>query len=161
MMNLSELHIREKVLRKSIPVFINSFNQLHYLSELVQFLLDNGFGNIYVMDNQSQYPPLLDWFREVIVSSARRVSIIRYEDNHGPHFFHRSELFKSIWNYPHFYTDPDIIFTELSPVFVSYFLTVSEKLKVAKVASALSLPEVPDMMETQIRMPETNQCQYP
>lgn len=148
---------QEYFLRKTLPVFINSFNQYHYLNQLVEFLLKSCFANIWIMDNQSTYPPLLDYYDKIVDATGRRVSVFYYSNNMGPHFFHQSGLFTSLWNYPHFYTDPDIIFPELSTNFVTYFLNVSDHFKIAKVAPALTLPEVEDMVEAKICMPETNQ----
>lgn len=47
-------------LRKTTPVFLNSFNQPTYLAVIVAQLLENGFERIVVCDNDSRSPKLLE-----------------------------------------------------------------------------------------------------
>jgi len=47
-----------------VPIVINSFNRLSYLERVVDALRARGYDNIYVIDNDSTYAPLLDYYRE-------------------------------------------------------------------------------------------------
>lgn len=47
---------------KNIPIIIISFNQYFYLKQLVDFLIQNKYTNIVIVDNNSSYPPLLKYF---------------------------------------------------------------------------------------------------
>lgn len=49
---------------KEIPVIINNFNRLTTLKQLVESLEKRGYRNIYILDNDSTYPPLLEWYKE-------------------------------------------------------------------------------------------------
>ena len=50
---------------KSIPIIIISFNQLHYLRQLIAFLKKYEYSNIVIIDNNSTYKPLLDYFETI------------------------------------------------------------------------------------------------
>ena len=45
-----------------IPVIINNFNRLEYLKKLIESLEIRGYRNIYIIDNLSTYPPLLQYY---------------------------------------------------------------------------------------------------
>lgn len=66
-----------------IPVIIINFNQLHYLKQLVDFLLIRNFKNIIIIDNKSDYPPLLDYYREI----NNKVTIELMDNNYGHKVF--------------------------------------------------------------------------
>ena len=46
-----------------IPVIINNFNRLTTLRSLITSLEERGLHNIHILDNDSTYPPLLEWYR--------------------------------------------------------------------------------------------------
>ena len=46
-----------------IPILINSFNRLTTLKALIASLEARGYKSIYILDNKSTYPPLLEWYR--------------------------------------------------------------------------------------------------
>ena len=46
-----------------IPVIINNFNRLTTLRSLITSLEERGLHNIHILDNNSTYPPLLEWYR--------------------------------------------------------------------------------------------------
>ena len=76
---------------KTIPIIIISFNQLHYLRQLVDFLLRQGYTRIVILDNASTYTPLLDYFETI----EDRVTIHRLETNIGHLSFWKSpEIYK-------------------------------------------------------------------
>ena len=72
----------EAALRRSLPVFVNSFNQLTYLRDTVNWLHEHGFRNITVLDNASCYAPLLAYFETESFKS--RVTLVALGDNIGP-----------------------------------------------------------------------------
>lgn len=133
------MDIREQMLRRSTPVVINSFNQLYYLKNIVSKFLDEGFLNIVIFDNQSSYPPLLDYLREVV--SDNRVFVIYYNENKGPRYFFTNGLYRFMFGGGAFlYTDPDLTWDKLSDDFVSRFYDLTVKYGVFKVGSALTIP---------------------
>lgn len=49
---------------KNIPIVILNRDRFHPLVEQVTVLKKKGYHNITVIDNQSTYPPLLEWYKE-------------------------------------------------------------------------------------------------
>lgn len=45
---------------RDVPIFINSFNRVNCLRQLIQWLQTHGYRRIFVIDNASTYPPC--WF---------------------------------------------------------------------------------------------------
>lgn len=48
---------------KNIPIVILNRDRFHPLVEQVTVLKEKGYHNIVVIDNQSTYPPLLEWYK--------------------------------------------------------------------------------------------------
>jgi hypothetical protein len=101
----SELPTQELLLRRSLPVVINSFNQFTYLKNLFDKLEADGFRNFIIVDNCSTYPPLLAYYDHLNVSG--RAAVVMYGENKGPHFFHMKGVYKLFGSLPHIFTDPD------------------------------------------------------
>lgn len=49
---------------KNIPIVILNRDRLHPLVEQVNVLKSKGYNNITIIDNQSTYPPLLEWYAQ-------------------------------------------------------------------------------------------------
>jgi len=137
-----DLPIQELLLRRTLPVVINSYNQYTYLHQLVEKLTRDQFKNIVVLDNDSTYPRLLSYYKSLTKSG--QVLIIYYGENRGPHFFHLRHLYRMFGSLPHLYTDPDVSYEELAPDFVSHLLFLSEKYSMFKVGPALEIPSAED-----------------
>jgi hypothetical protein len=149
------MNISEILARASIPVFINSFNQFTYLRDLVNILLSNQFRNLWILDNKSTHPSLLEFYRIATEKYKGVVNVLYYKENYGPHYFHASDFYKSVWNCPHFYTDPDLSFESIHPDFVQSLINTSIRYKIAKVGVALTIPSEGDMVDVKRAMPET------
>ena len=52
---------------KEIPIIINNFNRLDTLQKLIASLEIRGYRNIYIIDNLSTYPPLLDYYKSCVI----------------------------------------------------------------------------------------------
>lgn len=99
---------------RDVPIFINARDRLGVMKKLIYWLLDAGYRNLIVLDNDSTYPPLLEYYAALEKDS--RVKIIRLEKNFG---------FKALWlsnvleqlkiSTPYVYTDPDILPIESCP----------------------------------------------
>lgn len=91
---------------KCIPIVIISFNQLFYLKQLVNFLLKNEYTKIVIVDNNSTYKPLLDYFETI----KNQTIIHRLEENIGHlSFWKRSDIFKIYSKGYYVVTDADIV----------------------------------------------------
>ena len=75
----SELPIQEILLRRSLPVVINSFNQYTYLKNLLGKLESDGFRNFMIVDNNSTYAPLLAYYDEL--NKSGKAAVILYGEN--------------------------------------------------------------------------------
>ena len=133
------MELKELFLRKTIPVIINSFNQKYYLQNLVEKFLSFGFKNIYILDNSSTSPQLIDYYQDI--SKNKFITIIYYGVNRGPRSFHLDGYSELFGNIPHIYTDPDLDFDFLADDYVGFLLNISHKYKICKVGSALEIPD--------------------
>lgn len=140
-MAASNLEIKEVVLRRTTPVVINSFNQLTYISNMIEKLIDEEFKNIYILDQCSTYPPLLEWYAKI----SSHVTIFMQSKNMGPHDFFISKKYHIFGGAPFLYTDADLDWHELAPDFLTKFFHIANALKIFKVGSALEIPKAQDL----------------
>lgn len=49
---------------KKTPIIINNFNRLSTTVQLIDALKQRGYNNIHILDNQSTYPPLLEFYKK-------------------------------------------------------------------------------------------------
>jgi GT2 family glycosyltransferase len=127
---------------KKIPIIIISFNQLHYLRKLIDFLLKYKYTNIVIIDNNSTYEPLLDYF-DTIKSS---VTIHRLSENYGHLvFWQNKELFDRYSKGYYVVTDADIVPHEDCPGnFVQHFRRILDKNPdITKVGFSLKMDDIP------------------
>lgn len=138
------MEIREIVLRRTISVWINSFNQPTYLKNIVGKFLSNEFKNLFILDNGSDSEPLNRYYRE-IADTGLPVMVLYYNANVGPWYFHNSQMYRMLGNCPHLYTDPDIDFDTLADNFLSRLIDLSDEYRIPKVGAALEVPTLEDM----------------
>ncbi|KQW97699.1 glycosyltransferase family 2 protein [Flavobacterium sp. Root420] len=128
---------------KSIPIIIISFNQFHYLEKLIDFLTSNNYSNIVIIDNNSTYEPLLNYFNKI----ESIATIHRLKDNHGHLvFWENKDLFKKYSKGYYALTDADINpITECPTDFLNYFKTILDRdSKITKVGFSLKVNDIPD-----------------
>lgn len=98
------------------PVIINSMNRLSHLKEQLSWLESCGLKNIIIIDNQSTYLPLIEFYDKI------NYKIIRNQKNMGYLALWFNPIFKSLKNNFYIYTDPDIIACDECPSnFIEYF----------------------------------------
>lgn len=139
------MKLQEALLRKTIPVVINSYNQPTYLERLVESFFTQGFKNIVVVDNSSESAQLERLLIEMQVSN--RAFVLKYPNNRGPRAFHLEGFYKLLPDMPHLYTDPDVEFDMLSDEFVTTLISISDKFQCAKVGSGIEIPPPDDCKE--------------
>lgn len=125
---------------KDIPIVINNFNRLEYPSKLISFLQLNGFSNIIILDNRSDYPPLLEYYQ------SATVRIIREPKNYGHLALWHSGLYRKLrWNY-FVYTDSDVVpIEECSADFMDYFRKIlADRQELDKVGFGIRIDDLPD-----------------
>jgi len=128
---------------KSVPIIIISFNQLFYLRQLIDFLKKTGHTNIVILDNVSDYAPLLEYYEEL----GDSVKIYRMKKNFGHRaFWYSGEVYDRYRKGYFVITDPDIVPCEDCPAdFLTYFKKLLDKNPfVKKVGFSLELEDIPD-----------------
>jgi hypothetical protein len=137
-MSQPDLPLSEIILRRSTPVVINSFNQLTYVKNMVAKLREARFGNLYILDQASTYPPLRAWLAGV---HERGEALPLYSPaNKGPHDFFLSQTYKLFGGGPVIYTDPDLSWTQLAPDFLTRMFAIAHRYRIFKVGPALTIP---------------------
>jgi len=125
---------------KNIPVIINNFNRLECLKLQINWLESAGMTNIYIIDNASTYPPLLEYYKTskyLVFQLTKNVGHLAFWDTHVQQWFK---------NQYYILTDPDIIPVEECPLdVVSYFLEILEnRPSITKVGFGLKIDDIPD-----------------
>jgi hypothetical protein len=145
------MHAREIILRKTLPVIINSYNQPSYLKNIIKKFELNNFHNIIIIDNDSKSPELLEYYD--YLKSSTNYTVLYYNQNNGPRYFHFNYLFNIFDGIPHLFSDPDLDFDVLNEDFLSTLLDYSEKYKVFKIGCALEIPNENEIKPDLFYMP--------
>jgi SAM-dependent methyltransferase len=67
----------------SLPIFIVNYNQLACLRKQLAWLINAGYKNIRILDNQSNYPPLLEFYKNIKRNLNGAVDVVILEKNYG------------------------------------------------------------------------------
>ena len=90
-----------------IPIFINNRDRVGCLSKLIDWLLESGYRRIYILDQDSTYPPLLEFYE--IFRKDPRVHVLRMK-NFGFQCIWQSGILEDLdVQTPYVYTDSDIL----------------------------------------------------
>jgi hypothetical protein len=125
---------------RHIPVIINNYNRINHLVKLIDWLEKAEMQNIYIIDNASTYPLLLDFY------SQTKHTVVKLNANIG---------YKALWDtsihlwfkgLPYIYTDPDILPIEECPVdAIKHFQEILDKYEdINKVGFGLQIDDIPD-----------------
>lgn len=122
-----------------IPVFIISYNRLSYLTETIAALEKCGISNIHIIDNNSSYPPLLEFYDNC------KYDVIRLKENGGHLVFWKNPIFDKYRNDFYIVTDPDIVPIDECPKdFIERMFNVLRRYPfVKKVGFSLKLEDIP------------------
>lgn len=93
---------------RDIPIFINSRDRLGCLQKLMGWLLQEGFSNIYILDNDSSYEPLLRYY--IQLTEENKAKIILLKKNWGHKAIWDSGILEKLnITTPYVYTDSDVV----------------------------------------------------
>ena len=121
-----------------VPIFINCRDRVSDLRRLVAWLERAGHDRITLLDNDSTYPPLLEYLNE----TPHRV--VWFGRNRGSQALWEAGL---VPNVPFVYTDPDVVPLDDCPLdAVQHFLELLNRHDVGKVGFGLSLQGVAPFM---------------
>src|ERR1700741_1141203 len=99
-----------------IPIIINNRNRYTFLKMMIDQLTGFGYRNIYVLDNDSTYPPLLEYYRRI------PANVIFLKANVGYKALWETNVFEQFKNGFYVYSDPDILMQEDCPKDFVYHL---------------------------------------
>lgn len=124
----------------NIPIYINNFNRLSTTKKLVEDLQKLGYQNITILDNQSSYPPLLEWY------DSDPCRIIHLARNMQSYALWDCGEFKNVAEEPWIvYSDSDIeLNPNAPPDFVNILIEKADKYNFTKAGLALSIENLPD-----------------
>jgi|LauGreDrversion4_2_1035121.scaffolds.fasta_scaffold03025_9 hypothetical protein len=122
-----------------IPIIINNFNRLTYLKLQINWLVNAGYKNIYIIDNNSSYEPLLDFYETL------PFTIFKLDQNIGHFSLWETVIYMKFKNSYYVYTDPDILPIEQCPNdFLNYFKKVLDEFPlIKKVGFGLKIDDLP------------------
>jgi hypothetical protein len=123
-----------------IPIIINNFNRFQFLNQQITWLENAGYTNIHIIDNQSTYPPLLEYYKTL------PYTIYKLDRNQGHFSLWETILFSRFSNDYYVYTDPDIMPIDECPFnVVAHFHTLLNKYpSYKKVGFGLLINDIPD-----------------
>jgi len=125
---------------KDIPIIINNFNRLTTLKKLIHSFEKRGYTNLIILDNKSDYKPLLDFY------DRTNYKVYRLRRNIGSKALWKSGVFLKYMFSNFCYTDSDLEIVEECPDdFMEVFYTILKKYKeVYKVGFSLKIDDLPD-----------------
>lgn len=123
-----------------IPVIINNRNRFTFLKQLVESMEKLGYKNIVILDNDSTYAPLLEYYKSI---------------PYKVHYLGKNLGYKALWLSPVFneykrswyvYTDPDMIPVDESAkdVVEQLYRVLMRFSKYEKAGVALKIDDLPD-----------------
>lgn len=125
----------------SIPIIINNFNRLNCLLLLIQKLEEYNLRNIIILDNNSSYPPLLDYYKTC------KYPIHYLNENLGFLALWKSNLYDNIYSKSYYVlTDPDVIPDSDCPKdFIAHFYNLLQKYPgLDKIGFNLRIDNIPE-----------------
>ena len=138
--------------------YIINFNRLKWTKQLAIDLADRGFTPI-ILDNNSSYPPLLDWYN----SSDFKFKLVKFDQNHGHRVFYHSGFYREVKSEYFAMTDPDLDITcapeDFEEVLMKGFSEEHEFIKnnddIIKVGLNLKIDDLPEKSEDLIFDPDS------
>lgn len=86
-----------------VPIIINNRNRYSFLKLMIDQLGSFGYKNIYVLDNDSSYPPLLEYYKTI------QAKVIYLKQNAGYRALWETNVFDRFKTNYYVYSDPDIL----------------------------------------------------
>ncbi len=125
---------------KGTPIIINNFNRLSFLQKQISWLESAGYTNIYIIDNDSSYPPLLEYY------SRTPYTVYRLDRNFGYRALFDTHLMLNFINDYYVYTDADIVPVRDCPIDVISQMKklLSKYPNIGKVGFGLVIDDLPD-----------------
>lgn len=99
---------------RDVPIFINARDRVGVMKKLIDWLLDADYRNVIILDNDSTYPKLLEYYAELEKNPS--VTVIQLKKNLGYKALWKSNVLETLnISTPYVYTDPDVVPVEGCP----------------------------------------------
>ena len=110
------------------------------MMELISSLTERGYHNIFIIDNDSSYPPLLEYYKHC------PYKVFRLDSNAGYLALWKTDIYKRFRNSYYVYTDSDMKIDEGCPAdFMDKFIDVLNHFPMAqKVGFGIMIDNLPD-----------------
>ena len=129
---------------KEIPIIINNFNRIEALLLLIECLEKRGYKNIHILDNQSSYPPLMEYYKKC------PYPVYHLENNFRSRAFWKSkniaEFRKMVRKSYYVYTDSDVVLRDECPdnVLEILYLHLQKYRLSPKIGLSIRIDDLPD-----------------
>lgn len=122
-----------------IPVVINNRNRLSTAKQLINDLIRLGYNHLYILDNQSTYEPLLQWY----MSCPAEVIML---GNMGHQALWLSGIISKFGDHEFIcYTDSDIqLHPDTQPGFIEQLVMIAKDFRTEKAGLAIEYTDVPN-----------------
>ncbi len=123
-----------------IPIIINNRNRLTDLKKLIYSLEKRGYKNIYIIDNNSTYPPLLDYYQ------TTNYRVFKLQQNVGFLALWQTNIYKEFINNYYVYTDSDVELIDECPqnVLQVFRQKMETDNKLYKIGLSLKIDDLPN-----------------
>ena len=99
---------------RDVPIFINARDRVGVMKKQIDWLLDAEYRNLIVLDNDSTYPKIFEYYAELEKNPS--VTIIPLKKNLGHKALWKSNVLEMLnISTPYVYTDPDVVPVEGCP----------------------------------------------
>lgn len=124
---------------RKIPIIINNFNRLSFPQQLITRLEGWGYHNIIILDNNSTYPPLIEFYKQT------KHEVIHLKENKGYMALWNSDIFERFRRSYYVYTDPDVLpLQSCGENFLADMLvTLKKYAEIEKLGLALCIHDLP------------------
>jgi hypothetical protein len=136
---------RFRALRKrngpeNIPVIINNRNRYTMLKQLISKLEEFEIKNIHIIDNNSDYPPLLHYYKEI------PYTVYLLDSNVGCYSLWKTHIFQRFKDCFYIYTDSDVVPVEECPndLLTNLKNELLARSDIDKVGLGLKIDDLPD-----------------
>lgn len=125
---------------KRIPIIINNRNRLEYMKLAIASFEERGYHNIYIIDNDSTYPPLLEYYEKEC-----KYPIFRLKKNVGYNALWDTCLIRKFWRSYFVYTDSDVVLSKACPddLLEKAYAILQAYSTIHKVGPALEVDDIP------------------
>lgn len=124
----------------NVPIIINNYNRVTFLCKLISSLEIRGYKNIYIIDNASTYPPLLEYYKTC------PYTVYRLNRNVGYKAIWETGIYEQFKNNYYVYTDSDMQIDDSCPNnFIEHFVNILQEYPTCqKVGFGIRIDDIPN-----------------